>query len=524
MKHTSVPNPPRSRDAIESWLDVLVSMLNLPSAQRDQVRDELEDHLRSRVDDLLIMGKPEPEAIQMAIHELGETAELAKLISSASRTRTTFRRFAMNATFFILAGSILTASVSMMMPSTAPLPSETSIVEQLEQANTEAAAPEVRVVYIDKSVFSQALEQIAATFERELVVSNNAKKTMMSRYPAAAGLLEGEFTLEQAIARLRQMYANDLLDLHIGVNDQSIELMTQGEYERSRVVIRAYPIPVWAESSSEQGLYASSIEQLISTKHDLDYTTIQPINGSLVVAAPPEVHAEIVNMSDQLQALAVKMREKNEQRRSAQRDAKQRQIERLRHEYEQAKTVYIETQRKLGMLQGERTQLDSQRLREIQKIERPTLEEHDKVNAKYLPKMGVLDQRISEFRFEVEDAKARFERLQQILIDAEANLILSDINDPIPVDSMQDQPANSSLIHIAGPNGVRSGTYQLPEVGRLMLARFLAAANAQGVDGKVTLNRDGDARLVGSVKEICSGQIEEITLLPEDQVVISATD
>ncbi|MCR9077305.1 MAG: permease prefix domain 1-containing protein, partial [bacterium] len=105
MKRTKGINPPSNRDAIESWLDVLVSMLNLPSSQRDQVRDELEDHLRSRVDDLLIMGKPEPEAIQAAIHELGETAELAKLISTASRTRTPFRRFAMNATFFVLAGS-----------------------------------------------------------------------------------------------------------------------------------------------------------------------------------------------------------------------------------------------------------------------------------------------------------------------------------------------------------------------------------------------------------------------------------
>ena len=58
MRSSRAPNPlPSSRDAIDSWLDVLVSMLNLPGSQRDQVRDELEDHLRSRVDDLLIMGK-----------------------------------------------------------------------------------------------------------------------------------------------------------------------------------------------------------------------------------------------------------------------------------------------------------------------------------------------------------------------------------------------------------------------------------------------------------------------------------
>ena len=86
---------PSNRDSIASWLDVLTSMLSLPEGQREQVRDELEDHLRSRVDDLLITGTPEPEAIRIAVAELGETAELAKLISHA-HTRSNPRRRMMN--------------------------------------------------------------------------------------------------------------------------------------------------------------------------------------------------------------------------------------------------------------------------------------------------------------------------------------------------------------------------------------------------------------------------------------------
>ncbi len=95
---------PSARDPIASWLDVFVGLLNLPKEQQRTIRDELEDHLRSRVDDLLITGITESEATRQAVAELGDTAELAKSFRAASRTSHT-RRLIMTASICTLLGA-----------------------------------------------------------------------------------------------------------------------------------------------------------------------------------------------------------------------------------------------------------------------------------------------------------------------------------------------------------------------------------------------------------------------------------
>jgi hypothetical protein len=112
IQHTHIR--PSSRDPITNWLDVFTKLLAVPPAEQIRIRDELEDHLRMRVDDLLILGMSEPEAVQKAVTELGETAELAKRFKEA-RTNTR-RRFYMHTALFAVAGLALTMSVANIMP------------------------------------------------------------------------------------------------------------------------------------------------------------------------------------------------------------------------------------------------------------------------------------------------------------------------------------------------------------------------------------------------------------------------
>ena len=77
-------------------------------------------------------------------------------------------------------------------------------------------------------------------------------------------------------------------------------------------------------------------------------------------------------------------------------------------------------------------------------------------------------------------------------------------------------------VAIHGPDGVRSGIYQLPEQGHLTVSRLLMAANVQDLSTKVTLKRDGEIKPIGLAGEIISGEIEDTTLIADDQVVISA--
>jgi len=123
------PVKPSSRDPIAQWLDVFTSLLALPAGESDRIRDELEDHLRTRVDDLLILGMSEPEAVQKAVTELGETAQLARNFK-AVRTHSR-RRIAMHTALFAAAGLALTVSVAGFLPraNTAPVTSPSAIVD-----------------------------------------------------------------------------------------------------------------------------------------------------------------------------------------------------------------------------------------------------------------------------------------------------------------------------------------------------------------------------------------------------------
>lgn len=125
----SVSVKPSSRDPIAQWLDVFTSLLSLPPAEAERIRDELEDHLRTRVDDLLILGMTEPEAVQKAVTELGETAQLARNFKSV-RTHSR-RRIAMHTALFAAAGLALTVSVAGLLPGKAltPLHAPTAAIE-----------------------------------------------------------------------------------------------------------------------------------------------------------------------------------------------------------------------------------------------------------------------------------------------------------------------------------------------------------------------------------------------------------
>ena len=132
---------PSRRDAVSDWLDLFVRLLGLPASEATQVRDELEDHLRSRVDDLLITGVSEPEAVRQAVAELGETASLAQGFKQARRNPR--RRLAMHAALFIVAGSALVLSSAVVFQQGTKLPTAASGSETLAMGDQPETGLEV---------------------------------------------------------------------------------------------------------------------------------------------------------------------------------------------------------------------------------------------------------------------------------------------------------------------------------------------------------------------------------------------
>ncbi|HHN77999.1 MAG TPA: hypothetical protein ENK11_04910, partial [Phycisphaerales bacterium] len=143
----SEPVHPSSRDPVGGWLDVFIPMLGLPRDRAEEIRAELEDHLRARVDDLMITGKSETEATQQAVAELGETAELARDFRSALKPR---RRMLMQTALITAVGAsvffgILTFTGAPPAPPHAPAPAVAGERVELEDALASDFIPDITI-------------------------------------------------------------------------------------------------------------------------------------------------------------------------------------------------------------------------------------------------------------------------------------------------------------------------------------------------------------------------------------------
>lgn len=114
---TSAPRAggPPTADSVSAWLDVMVSMLRLPPAERGEVREELESHLRDRVRDLMLGGLDSEEAMARAVGELGDAADLAERFGAVRRDQR--RRSVMNVLGLGVAAGAAVVSIAALVNS-----------------------------------------------------------------------------------------------------------------------------------------------------------------------------------------------------------------------------------------------------------------------------------------------------------------------------------------------------------------------------------------------------------------------
>jgi RND family efflux transporter MFP subunit len=82
-----------SEQEFELYLKLLSRCLNLTPGQREQIADELRDHLEERLEELAQAGVPREKAVVQALDEFGDAAVLAGNFASIARLRR--RRFLM---------------------------------------------------------------------------------------------------------------------------------------------------------------------------------------------------------------------------------------------------------------------------------------------------------------------------------------------------------------------------------------------------------------------------------------------
>jgi hypothetical protein len=102
-----------SNAEFQNYLALIGKLLQLTRQQREAIGLELQDHLDSRVADLMELGVDRNEAIGQALEEFGDAALMAKNLQFVSQIKR--RRWMMRIATFSIAGSFLVAVLTMAM-------------------------------------------------------------------------------------------------------------------------------------------------------------------------------------------------------------------------------------------------------------------------------------------------------------------------------------------------------------------------------------------------------------------------
>ena len=125
-----------SEREFELYLSLLSRFLRLKPAQRDEIADELRDHLEQRLEELAARGMSHHEAIRMALDEFGDAAALAKHFTHATHIRR--RRLIMRCTL----GTVAALAASLLVATAFwPANPQNPIANKAQAQNPPAAAP-----------------------------------------------------------------------------------------------------------------------------------------------------------------------------------------------------------------------------------------------------------------------------------------------------------------------------------------------------------------------------------------------
>lgn len=414
---------PSAPGSVDAWLDMLVSMLALPKHERERVRDELEDHLRSRIDDLIITGLTEPEALQKAASELGETADLARQISHAhgpNRKRT----YAMHAALIALAGSITAVGISLSgggsNPNTVngiPVISDVPVVG-MAVAGEQPHDHDARVSLRDTTL-EAVIKAATALADRPVLVHWDVL--------ADAGI-ERDHPIDFDVDPLPHHLVHDLLTeyfereipgdtLAAYTSEDLYEISTRSHFDqrsKERVmysldgVIPKNPV-AFAGGNVPIGADDDAIQMVVDIiQHHIDVngwvalggatSSVTAIDRTLIITAPERVHLEI-------EPLLKELRQRREARSESIRHDREELAHRIRAEYQELR----QQRTRLTIDENQRNVRD---YNAVQSDESST--EEDKYEANQL--FSIRAQQIS---FEIEEIDARLQFMRDKLIQAD---------------------------------------------------------------------------------------------------------
>ncbi|MBL4590922.1 MAG: hypothetical protein JKY96_03065 [Phycisphaerales bacterium] len=413
---------PSSKDAISSWLDVLTSMLSLPETKRTQIRDELEDHLRSRVDDLLISGIDEHEAIQQAVTELGETAQLAKVVTNA-HTHTTPRRRTMHA--ILITSAIAGMSIGGYSFLNTPIPSAlpaAMTAGALIAENSEETAPKVHEFDIAEVPTLMAFDEVARAFGYTVDI-HTLDQGIVSDLQHRPVSLFGEFTLEQAIQAIRMQSLQHASKLTTQRRDHVLELLTRDEQARRSVITRVFRLGEAGEDAIHEA--GETLGDLLIASIDMKWVAVSVVGNGLIVSGPPEAIQKAEQswaMISDLHSSAIRQRKEHADQREAEEENQRESLEARRQEWSQQSEAA--RQQALEKLKGEYARVRDGLIHSRSDLAKAYAQQNEIMfggaeqegNKGRVPE---IKEQIDRLEMQIAELEVRYEYLQSKVIDTE---------------------------------------------------------------------------------------------------------
>lgn len=528
------PDPvrPSATDPVDAWLDVLVSMLSIPKTDRQRVRDELEDHLRSRIDDLLIHGLTEPQALEKAVAELGETADLARQLSHAHRLPRT-RRFAMHTLLIALTGTVVALGVNTIRPkAVAPVTADNQAVLSdapgQHEPRSDLLAVSIPVPPGGQLNTLELLERLAAQANLELEIDRPAIDEFdpgwlwhVFSYPHSHGgstTLASLMTMESDVQPLTHNPNRIVVSETAGtllvttVRGMDIRSTSRSVYPLARFAENAPDPQMGAEAEAAYDRLMRAVTEHVSPMdwkdNGGDLATITVLGSSMIVTAPSRIHEQIDALLSDLHEQSIIQRMERERsdadRRRHEIQANERLVARLKDEYEHASAIYLEAVREISRLQAERN---------AKLVESSTASETDD---KLAIALGQIDSEIRAKELQSEEQMTRMRYLRSRLIAGEYEHLFSGL----PTSHQPPVALPPEAFRIEGAVN-RPGDYKAPATGTMTLKRFIDAAGGVNASiSRIHIQRDGELFL--TVEGEYLAEQGDIAIRPGDRVTVLA--
>lgn len=185
-----------SNHEFENYLALVSRLMRLNRSQTATIRDELRDHLETRVSELVESGVDQKDAMRQALEEFGDAAVLANRFQTIFQLNQ--RRWLMRFTTFSIAGTFLAAILVMAMwpsparfgsPSTSvaqeevPIPSN----EATEPTPTESKPSIATSIWVDQKLnegctldfyeapFVEVMDELRDSYQLNVILDQSAK-------------------------------------------------------------------------------------------------------------------------------------------------------------------------------------------------------------------------------------------------------------------------------------------------------------------------------------------------------------